>query len=698
MGLTVAADLVRPEEAIVAKPKKPASEGKRPRPRPDAKQAPVEEGGTLADAIPYLSWAAATDYRYLGGWPERGLPVLLALREPVRQFAAEVRKAGLEELIRIPELFTEPADWLTSVAYCPATIDASVLKPSKARDALQSWTRRIEFGLPNFELPQLPSKRVPNPNRAPKHVVTAVMDDALPFVHERFRRAIDDTRVEYLWKQGLPGLVLSRAQIRAAMGNHRHAGILDEDAVYRELGFENPADPGHKALFRRRAHGAHVMDLACDPRGRTELPPIIGVQFPASAIRDTSGAWLAPHVYFGLIFVLHMADQLACDEDSGPLPVVVNVSYGKFADSHDGQSPLELAMDELIEARRAVAPFAVVVPSGNSFLDRCHAKLELAPGKARTLRWRVPPDDRTPSFLEVWPGPAAPDGTAPALGISLKTPDGSTVVSATRGASPQWAPGGLPLASVEYRVPGPLGPHRDMVLLTLAPTATLNANEAVAPAGTWEVEVRNADPECHVEIEAWIQRDDTPYGWPITGRQSRFDEKEYVRFDPAGRYLRAKAAGTEFDDDPNSASSIRRDGSLNAIATGRHPVVIGAFRKSDWTAGAYSSGGPIPPGTRSDSTPDALLVGDDSPVCDGVLAAGTRSGSTVAMRGTSVAAPQIARWLAKQMEDGLAADRDAVQALAADADPGSPPVRPERKGGGRVDVRPPGRVPRRDAP
>jgi hypothetical protein len=50
------------------------------------------------------------------------------------------------------------------------------------------------------------------------------------------------------------------------------------------------------------------------------------------------------------------------------------------------------------------------------------------------------------------------------------------------------------------------------------------------------------------------------------------------------------------------------------------------------------------------------------------------------------------------MEDGLSADRDAVQALAAASDPGSPAVRPERKGGGRVDVRPPARVRRRDAP
>jgi len=46
------------------------------------------------------------------------------------------------------------------------------------------------------------------------------------------------------------------------------------------------------------------------------------------------------------------------------------------------------------------------------------------------------------------------------------------------------------------------------------------------------------------------------------------------------------------------------------------------------------------------SGPDWLTCSDESDVLLGVHAAGTRSGSVVAMNGTSAAAPQATRWIA----------------------------------------------------
>ena len=701
MDLTLEADRPRAEEAPVAKPKKPDSGRERTEREPGAKRAAPAEFGSLALGVPYLSWAAATAYQYLGAppdlrtWSSR-IPVLLELKAPASSFAAEFPNWNLGTLIEVPSLFAEPPAGLESVTFCTASVAPAFFESAAARKLTEKWIKRIELGLPGLDLPQLPARRAPIRGRAAAAVVTAVMDDALPFVHERFRDAIGGTRAEYVWKQGAPGLVLSKAQIDAVLASHTHAGILDEDAVYRALGYEDPAAPGHNALLRRAAHGAHVMDLACGrDASREATPPIIGVQFPAGAIRDTSGAWLGPHIYLGLWFILYTADLIAADRQSGPLPVVANVSYGKYADSHDGQSLLEAAMDQLISQRNGLAPFSVVLPSGNSFLARCHAQLPLAPRQRRTLRWRVQPDDRTPSFLEIWPRSATAGGATPALEVSIKPPGAATAITVARGGSAEWPTVGPLLARVEYRTPGPQGPHRDVIHVSLAPTATLDATESVAPAGTWEVTLENMDTAATADVDAWIQRDDTPYGWPITGRQSRFDDPEYERFHPAGTYDRTKAAGSELADD-NGPSYVKRAGSLNAIATGEHPVVIASFRKSDWTAAAYSSGGPIPLGQRTGFTPDAMAVGDDSPVCDGVLAAGTRSGSAVAMSGTSIAAPQIARWLATRMENGLPADRAAVHALAAPSDPPLPIVPVVRKGAGRVDVRPPRRIKRRD--
>jgi hypothetical protein len=702
MVLTLEADRSRQEEPPVAKPKKPDYGNKRAGREPGAERVVSDETGTLADDVPYLSWAAATNYRDLGSSPDTRspkvrIPLLLELTKPAVGFADAVAKLDLGKVVDVPPLFAKPSAGLEGVTFCTASVEPSFFTSSAARTLADQWIKRIEFGLPGLALPQIPPPTASGGGGVPAKVVMAVMDDAVPFVHRRFHHANGEPRVEYVWKQGAPGVLVTRADIKAAISANTHAGILDEDAVYRSLqNYEHPAAQGHKALWRRGAHGAHIMDLAFgrDPSHET-TPPIVGVQFPADAIRDTSGAWLTPHVYLGLRFILEAADLLAAAQGSGPLPVVVNVSYGKFADSHDGLSVLEAAMDQLIENRRKVAPFSVVLPSGNSFLARCHAELRLAPGEQRTLRWRVQPDDRTPSFLEIWPGPVSTGGAAPKLRVTVTPPDGGAAKSVTRGQRVDWGTAPQLIARAEYRKPTALGPHRDMILVTLSPTAPLVATDKVAPAGTWEVTVENEDTGTTADIHAWIQRDDTPYGWPITGRQSRFDDPAYERFHPAGTYDRATAAGIELWID-NNQSYVKRAGSLNAIATGEQPVVIAAYCASDATVSAYSSGGPIPPGIRSGPTPDAAAVGDDSPVCDGVLAAGTRRGSAVAMRGTSIAAPQIARWLAIQMEKGLAADRAAVQGLAAALDPVVPPAPPERIGAGRVDVRPPPRVKRRD--
>ena len=104
---------------------------------------------------------------------------------------------------------------------------------------------------------------------------------------------------------------------------------------------------------------------------------IIAVDLPATVSWDTSG--------FGTdMFVLVRAaltssteaDRIAAAHGAGPLPVVVNLSYGHSGGPHDQTALIAAAFDELVEARRQLAPTAVVIPSGNSFLDRLHAVLE----------------------------------------------------------------------------------------------------------------------------------------------------------------------------------------------------------------------------------------------------------------------------------------------------------------------------------
>jgi hypothetical protein len=118
------------------------------------------------------------------------------------------------------------------------------------------------------------------------------------------------------------------------------------------------------------------------------------------------------------------------------------------------------------------------------------------------------------------------------------------------------------------------------------------------------------------------------------------------------------------------------------------------MQRKELRVAPYSAGGPVVtpeggPSRADERKPDILLVSDDSKVHAGVIAAGARSGSFVAISGTSVAAPQIARWVANEIAAGRPGRRDDAIAEAELEEasipkPPAPPLPPERGGHGRA--------------
>jgi hypothetical protein len=290
--------------------------------------------------------------------------------------------------------------------------------------------------------------------------------------------------------------------------------------------------------------------------------------------------------------------------------------------------------------------------------------------------------------VEVWLPTRAGKFPSP-IELSIITPDGlaSPLVGSPASSSYELiSPSGGVLCELVYHyVPAPTA--RGMFLIKISPTATLAATgvivPSVAPSGTWTIVLKNNSVGPTERVHAWIQRDDTPYGYRILGRQSYFDDPAYRRFDQAGREIE--------DDDPGTV--IKRAGTINAIATGQIPAVIGGLLRKELRPAKYSSGGPLsgPTGLGSPyrDGPDALTISDDSRTLAGVLAAGTRSGSVVSWNGTSVAAPLITRFLADELAAGRPGGRLAVCNLAT-ADESTPPLpptpkpAPERGGCGRI--------------
>ncbi|WP_371426274.1 hypothetical protein [Tardiphaga sp.] len=649
---------------------------------------------------PYLEWAVLTEFAYLrGDW----FWVLFELDGPVDVFAGSVARSGLEQLVRIPSIYESaapPSLRAADVTCCMAiaTREALIALASgkvKRNDAARfatvlSSVRRVELGTPTTNLfGKIPLAEQPLLSAKPsRRTIIAIIDDGLAFAHERFRFRNGNSRVKYFWNQddatnvGAPtgfgwGRELPDSEINQLLASCTHAGSVDEDEFYRLA--------GQKLVARRAKHGTHVMDIACglDSRdvapGDSCTPYIIGVQLPRWVTEETSGSFLTPNVYAAISYVLSRADRIAAAEGTGPIPVVVNLSYGTIAGPHDGTAQLEAAIDQLISARSA--PLRVVMPAGNHYLARCHAFLKLP--KASTtrqrierLRWRVQPDNKAASFAELWlPAQTAAKSRAE-IAIRITTPTNERSPWIAANQSWQWPTPGKPRFFATYD--DPTG-ERPRILLAMAPTADLKKPPRTAPSGTWLIEVKNRREATTVDV--WIQRGDTPFGYPLWGRQSRFEDTDYVRFDLAGR----------LEQDDKGVSPVRRESTINALATGQHTVVVGGFLRSDRRVSEYSGAGRLstPGAVPSIRSPDVSAVADDSAALRNLLAAGTRSGSVVAMNGTSVAAPQATRLISELMIAQLACDRADVQRIAKTGDaqapgPGSPLA--VRIGAGRIDL------------
>lgn len=635
-------------------------------------------------ADPYWVFAELTNYAYLERSGHGFMPIIFRLNGKVTatQFArgdwGEFSPPDdWQDWLRVPSLYRSLAPTVEDTVYCTAMVREEFF----VRLALSTPLREL-IGPWELCLPVAPATAVEGSppmtlGNGTSRAVIGVIDDGLAYAHQRFRRSDraggEATRIDAFWDQDDPtaqaafpgyGRTLGKAEIDGAVASATHGGLVDEDEVYRR--------GGASRVGRRQGHGTHVLDLAAgeEPDVAPDAPAIVAVQLPSRTTRDTSGSSLASFAIDGLHYILRRSFDLY----GGKKPIVVNLSYGMIAGPHDGSGLLEAAFDDVIarynaSPLNAKTPLRIVLPAGNSHLARCHARFELAPQATQELRWRILPDDWTPSFLELWLAPGVD------AAVVLTPPGGPRSPSISKDSVWTWQPGANLLALVVYpQAPAVNGRHR--VLVAVVPTFSQSGRREVAPAGIWQLEVTHTGASA-ATFEAWIQRDDTPFGFPRRGRQSRFEDDAYV--------WRDEATGRPVEID--NASHIKRAGSINAIATGASTVVVGGYRRRENVVERYSAGGPVvPPGRNAPPAcggPDVCATGADSAAHTGVLAAGTRTGSVFAMYGTSVAAPAITRWIAARMTAGQAAATDRASVAAAAWKPGGWPAE-ERAGAGVI--------------
>lgn len=519
--------------------------------------------------------------------------------------------------------------------------------------------------------------------RAADQPILGVIDIGCAFAHPRLARPGRGpwrTRVSHFWDMGRAAGAADTALwqpcaafgygretdaarldalIAAAVAMRGHRGAPGDAAVERSC-YESAGLPELLSARKRWSHGTTVMDFAAgpDPSGDAAgQAQIVFVQLPPEAVEDLSCGWLTPHVIDALLYILAKADGR---------PTVINLSFGAYAGSHDGESLLEAALDAIADESGAV----LVLSAGNARGHGLHAKAQLEPGESKSLKWVLPRDDPTQSFLELWYERAGAAAGPPSVAVSLQHGD-LPAMAPLVGAGGAWfafdhAPQ-RPVAAL-LQIPGTTAGGPDgLVLVSLGPTereTTLPNWEPVrAPNGYWTLTVCNQGADA-LRVHAWVERDD-----PDLAARSEFAQSRLV----------SVPGGFEVED----------AGTLSGQACGAKAIVVGSRVQNDTNGLAPDSGaGPARRGGRTG--PDLVAAGVRRVAAVGLVgieATANLSGSQpVRLSGTSISAPRVARKAFEALAtQGVTGGAAGLLAHWFGPSPKGGPLRDSRFGLGRLD-------------
>jgi subtilisin family serine protease len=311
--------------------------------------------------------------------------------------------------------------------------------------------------------------------------------------------------------------------------------------------------------------------------------------------------------------------------------VVVPLSSENYDGPHDGTSLFESALDALvIHAARLGKDMRVVISAGNGSRAQTHARIDVP--SIAPLRVRVLPGNERPTFMELWvpahlepaqvsiqpPGAVQPIVCAPDM-CSMGTHSRQAVVSAV--SMPQ----------------GAFGNPRFQYCILVRIASTLVTTGHGAPAGDWQFSIDCAQGRKGA-VFAFIARSTHGLGGHRRSYQSHFVTGPTALAHPDVE-----------------------DYSLNGLANGQEPWVVGGYRLSDRSHATYSARGPSRPGGRFKNTGvDSAAPSEESVTLSGLRSWGNTSAASVRLGGTSVAAPLAAHVARKPERPGRAESTDAA--------------------------------------
>jgi subtilisin family serine protease len=324
-------------------------------------------------------------------------------------------------------------------------------------------------------------------------------------------------------------------------------------------------------------------------------------------------------------------------------PAVINISLGAHGGPHDGSTPAERWLDQLLQTPNR----AIVVSAGNSWRQRAHAMGVARRDAPAILPWIMQPHDPTSNEVEIWySGPHS-------LEVVLRSPDGSSIVTVPRGHSQSLfnAASEEVISIIHNEFNAQNGDHQISILLdkSLAPTGAASVQ--------WQIELQVVGSE-DAPFHAWVERDDA--------------ERETLSF--------------------FHPSVVSTSHTLGSISCGKDTIVVGSYRAGDPDRGisSFSSAGPTRDGRQKPevSAPGQHVAAPQDQV--GVLAAESGTNGAARKSGTSMAAPHVTGLIAlllQAAQEPLSVEQIRARLFAAvRADPPAPATWHPQYGFGRVDA------------
>lgn len=487
-----------------------------------------------------------------------------------------------------------------------------------------------------------------------RNVLGAIIDNDIGYLHQRFLDSSGQTRIAAVWLQARERL--SQPTNPSLGPGAIHIGeVLDGDGIdqrraefgrdERRAYAEANAALHAKAAFRQpppiAAHGAMVMDAAfgadadAAPSDAMADVPILAVQLPPEAARDTSGTVSESYIVQGVRWIGFWARKL------NPFAtVVLNLSYGVLAGQKDGGKFIEAQIDrEVTLAKRYGQTIDVVIAFGNSRNQKQVADLTIDGGTSRDLVWRLPADNAAPAFVEIRASEGDKFVDAPSrVRVDLIDPAGNSLdiagtasIGAVAAQPAVTKFGGAETARL-YNVPMRNFGHGRLAqpgytLCAVAPTRRGNDGLPTAPAGDWIIRLANNHAENEVakpvRLILQIQRGDTAPGFRRGGLQSRFEGATHtvIANGVAGQQPVAPLTNAGTNSAFANVAAFHTAGAGRMVFGTRVPADYSG-QGADWT---------------TEIAPDSLEEVDRA-FARGVLTAGAYSGTYARLSGTSAAA------------------------------------------------------------